>query len=416
MVKQAGSDVGRVAYQRQVPAVRRGLDALERLADASEPMSLTELSRSIGVAPSTLLAILTTLRGGGLVERQAADGRYRLGSGLVALAAAAERRLDVVRNFGDVADRLVAFLGESVLLWVGCDDGLVLAAVREGRHPLRFVPTAGLRVDGRAGPLNGLASSQPGQAVDGELQPGVWTVAVRLPTSCPTEVAVLALAGPEQRLRAAGPGARRALLAVVDGSYCANASAGVASSGWERSGPIGPAELDEFLGQGLVATLSYLADDGYPATVPLWYAWERDGAGRGTFWLVPRTGAEWARHARREPRVSLAVSESAPPLRRVLARGHVEAVDAAGDRWRQVETVLAGRYPGFAATRSPSNPRDSLLRLRPERLIAWRGLLRHPRTEQGLRPSEAGDRAWPSVRTDDSARSARADQAVEGST
>src|SRR5262249_15388006 len=98
------------------------------------------------------------------------------------------------------------------------------------------------------------------------------------------------------------------------------------------------------------------------------------------FWLAPRPGSEWAEHVRLSPRVSLAVSESIPPLRRVLVRGRlVEADDPTGERWSAVEEQLAARYAGFDAAREPHvGGRGRLLRLDPERLIAWRGLLRHP--------------------------------------
>src|SRR5207248_2672849 len=88
------------------------------------------------------------------------------------------------------------------------------------------------------------------------------------------------------------------------------------------------------------ASRTYLSDDGYPASVPLWYDWA--GA---TFWLVPSPGAEWAGYVRRNPRVSLSISESTPPLRRVLARGPILAVDDAdASQWRGVEGRLAARY------------------------------------------------------------------------
>jgi hypothetical protein len=149
-----------------------------------------------------------------------------------------------------------------------------------------------------------------------------------------------------------------------------------ASNGlWTGSGPIEPHELNAFLQQALVASLSYLADDGYPASVPLWYDWDGQA-----FWMVPSPAAEWAEHVRRNPRVSLAISESTPPLRRVLARGPMLAVeDADGGQWRNVEGRLAARYARLDAARllegRPGQPRV-LLRLEPARLIAWRGLVR----------------------------------------
>ena len=59
--------VAAASYQARVPAVARAVLALERLAAAQQPLSLSALARAIDVGPSSLLAILTTLRGAGLV-------------------------------------------------------------------------------------------------------------------------------------------------------------------------------------------------------------------------------------------------------------------------------------------------------------------------------------------------------------
>jgi hypothetical protein len=162
--------------------------------------------------------------------------------------------------------------------------------------------------------------------------------------------------------------------------------------------------LDAFLSQALVASLSYLSDDGYPASVPLWYDWDGQA-----FWIVPSPGAEWAVYVRRNPRVSLAISESTAPLRRVLARGPIHSVeDPDASLWRSAEGRLAARYARLDAARlleGPSGHPRRLLRLVPERLIAWRGLLRPaalpgsasagsvPTSGPGDRPSEPADAA-----------------------
>src|ERR671939_887528 len=134
------------AYQARVPAVARAVAALEHLAAAQQPVSLSALSRAIGVGPSSLLAILTTLRGVGLVSRSARDGRYAPGPGLVALGTAAAQRLEPLQIFDLLAAELVEQLGETVLLWVQQGDGLALAAAREGTQPLRYVAPLGLRL------------------------------------------------------------------------------------------------------------------------------------------------------------------------------------------------------------------------------------------------------------------------------
>src|SRR6266542_4280566 len=363
------SEMERPAYQSSVPAVARAVKALERLASTQQPLSLSTLARMLEVGPSSLLAILTTLRTAGLVSRSLRDGRYTPGPGLVALGNAAAQRLEPLQTFDALAADLVEQLGETVLLWVHQGDGLALAAAREGQQPLRYVPPLGLRLLS-----GGWASQADGGVVEGELEPGVWMVAASL-----DERSVLSIVGPSARLRGAhGAATRRALQAIADGD-----------SAWGSSGPILATELNAFLDQALVASLSYLSRDGYPASVPLWYDW--DGS---AFWLVPSPGAEWAEHVRRNPRVSLAVSESTPPLGRVLARGPIlPAEDPDASKWRSVEGRLAARYARLDAAQllaGRSGQPRILLRLVPEGLIAWRGLVR-PSGERAALHEDRGD-------------------------
>ena len=377
-------------YQDEVPAVARAVRVLERLALSGHAHSLADLARELAVGPSSLLAILTTLRHAGLVDRDAA-GHYQVGAGLAALGNAAACKLRACEQFAAIAEQLVAALGETALLWVRQGDSLVLAAAREGTEPLRYVPTPGLRLcadDTKLGLLDG-----PTALIEEELLPGVWTVAVALPTGA-TERACIAVAGPRERI--CTPEVQTALLAAVGGPGAQGqpgpASASTATTVWgaaAASGPIDDDELNAFLRQSLVATLSYLADDGYPATVPLWYAWD----GRA-FWLASRPGSEWVEHIKLDPRVSLAVSESAPPLRRVLARGElVEIHDPTGAHWAEIEAQLSARYAGFDAAREPAAAgRGRLLKLTPDRLIAWRGLLRYPKLPPG--PERPGTTSW----------------------
>ena len=272
-------------YQDEVPAVARAVRLLVLLADAPAAQTLAELSRALGIGSSSLLAILTTLRRAGLVARDD-RGSYRVGPGLAALGAAAARRAGLFERFAAIADDLVTRLGESVLLWVRHEDGFVLAAAREGTLPLRFVPVPGAWRHAHETTLGLLAQGE--EIVEEELLPGVWTIAVALPSPRDGCFAALALAGPRDRLRE--PVMRTTLLgAMADPMASAAPSAervpvqvtpayGTPGAGqWELSGPIDGDELDAFLRQSLVATLSYLADDGYPATVPLWYAWDGSG-------------------------------------------------------------------------------------------------------------------------------------------
>jgi len=125
-----------MGYPDSVPAVTRAVRALEHLASASQPLSLTTLSRALVVSPSSLLAILTTLRSLGLVTRSTRDGRYLPGPGLVALGTAAAQALEPLHAFDLLATELVEQLGETVLLWIQQGDGLAMAHRGEGGVPM----------------------------------------------------------------------------------------------------------------------------------------------------------------------------------------------------------------------------------------------------------------------------------------
>src|SRR4051794_37940957 len=156
-------EMSRPTYQDHVPAVARAVKALEHLAAAPQPLSLSALSRTLGIGPSSLLAILTTLRSAGLVTRSARDGRYEPGPGLVALGTAAAQRLEPLHAFDVLAADLVEQLGETILLWIQQGDGFALAAAREGHHALRYVPPLGLRL------ANHWATESDQGVVEGEL-------------------------------------------------------------------------------------------------------------------------------------------------------------------------------------------------------------------------------------------------------
>src|ERR1700738_1572643 len=91
------------AYRARVPAVARAVQALEHLTAAQHPLSLSAVSRAIDVGPSSLLAILTTLRGVGLVPRSPRGGRSQPGPALVALGTAAAQRLEPLHTFDMLA-------------------------------------------------------------------------------------------------------------------------------------------------------------------------------------------------------------------------------------------------------------------------------------------------------------------------
>ena len=129
----AGPDPMRAADGAPGPvqSVDRAVAILEILARDGEA-GVTEVARELSVHKSTASRLLAALDRRELVSQDTARGRYRLGVGLVRLAGAAARRLDVVRESRPVCQALARQVGETVNL-----------AVLSGRDALYLDQVAG---------------------------------------------------------------------------------------------------------------------------------------------------------------------------------------------------------------------------------------------------------------------------------
>src|SRR5437870_10484496 len=99
-----------------VQSVGRALSILELLADGAGELGVSELGRRIGVHRATASRLVATLAEHGLVERNPATDKYRLGFGLVRLATAAAGKLELVRQARPVLELVAEETGETVNL------------------------------------------------------------------------------------------------------------------------------------------------------------------------------------------------------------------------------------------------------------------------------------------------------------
>ena len=100
-----------------VQSVDRAVAILDLLAERSEA-GVTEIAAAIGVHKSTASRLLASLEAGRLVEQTTHRGSFRLGSGLMRLAAPVAGRMDVTREGLPVLQALAAEVGETVNLAV----------------------------------------------------------------------------------------------------------------------------------------------------------------------------------------------------------------------------------------------------------------------------------------------------------
>jgi len=114
-----------------IQSVDRAATILEILARDGEA-GVTEVARELGVHKSTASRLLAALDRRELVTQDTARGKFRLGAGIVRLAGAASRRLDVVQESRPVCRALAQEVGETVNL-----------AIMSGRDALYLDQVAG---------------------------------------------------------------------------------------------------------------------------------------------------------------------------------------------------------------------------------------------------------------------------------
>jgi DNA-binding IclR family transcriptional regulator len=96
-----------------VQSVDRAIAILEIIA-RDGVVGVTDVARELGVHQSTAFRLMASLDRRELITQDSARGKYRLGMGIVRLAAAAGRRLDVVSEGRLVCEALAKEVGETV--------------------------------------------------------------------------------------------------------------------------------------------------------------------------------------------------------------------------------------------------------------------------------------------------------------
>jgi IclR family transcriptional regulator, acetate operon repressor len=125
-------------------SVNRALRALELIAEAGE-LGVTELGRRLDVHKATASRLAATLAERGLLERDPASERYRLGFGLIRLAGAAMAGLDLVSSARATLEDLAESTHETVTLGVLSGDDVVSIDQVTGTRSIVSVSWVGKR-------------------------------------------------------------------------------------------------------------------------------------------------------------------------------------------------------------------------------------------------------------------------------
>lgn len=131
---------------KPVGAVVSAIEILRCLGRHAAPRRLSEITRELGLNPSTTLNILRTLEHEGLVRRDADGRRYGLGQGLVDLAGPLLAGDGPARRFSQALDDAAAQLGVTIALWRRVGDEVELVQVGETSAVMRIAFTVGRRL------------------------------------------------------------------------------------------------------------------------------------------------------------------------------------------------------------------------------------------------------------------------------
>lgn len=140
-----------------------------------------------------------------------------------------------------------------------------------------------------------------------------------------------------------------------------------------KVGQLDREELGAFLGEGRIARLACLDDQGWPYVVPCWHEWDGEG-----FWVIPRKKSAWAVYLRQEPRCAITVDEDGT-LRKVIAQCTAKVVEEpnVGGRWVPIAERMSLRYLGENGPKYLEPTLDKprwLFYLEPHRLWTWQGV------------------------------------------
>jgi DNA-binding IclR family transcriptional regulator len=129
--------------QRAVQSVEVGGRLLLALAESDSDLGLKELAARAGMSPSRAHPYLVSYSRLGLVEQDAATGRYELGPAALQIGLACLRRLDPLRAAEPVMRELQADTGHTVALAVWGNFGPTVVRLIEARQPLHVAMRVG---------------------------------------------------------------------------------------------------------------------------------------------------------------------------------------------------------------------------------------------------------------------------------
>lgn len=134
----------RVAAERQgIQSIEVGFRLLRALVATNRPMMLRDIAANAGMPAAKAHRYLVSFMRIGLVEQDAASGRYDLGAYALDLGLSSLGRLDPVRLAGPILEELCESLQETVALAVWGNYGATIVRIVDAGGPVTITLRAG---------------------------------------------------------------------------------------------------------------------------------------------------------------------------------------------------------------------------------------------------------------------------------
>jgi len=130
----------------QAPTVKKAFQILDLVARRDQRLTLSALSRELGISKSTVCGITKALEGIGAVVRDDKTKRYSLGATLFELGRKAYARIDLRDTVRPIMDGLMRSTRQSVFLGIRSGDHVSIVDIVESTQDLKITAHIGARL------------------------------------------------------------------------------------------------------------------------------------------------------------------------------------------------------------------------------------------------------------------------------
>jgi IclR family KDG regulon transcriptional repressor len=130
----------------EAPSVKKAFQILELVARRDNRLTLSDLSRELGISKSTVHGIAQALEGIGVIVRSEKTKCYTLGMTLLQLAHAAYARIDLKDVARPVLEDLMRSTQQTVFLGIRSGDRVSIIDIVESTQDLKITAHIGARI------------------------------------------------------------------------------------------------------------------------------------------------------------------------------------------------------------------------------------------------------------------------------